>query len=362
MSHSPHPHTRRGAGGRTLASAPARGRLARLVLALVAVLGLAGLTPLVAAPAASAATAADVSTALDPQNGFPVWYQDTGGTRLTPCLDAADTNCVVLADAGFDPAKALQFPTNFPSEFFYSVVDSARLDTKGCSGTKPGRFSVRMALEGSFANGTVVPGDQMVFGRVRVIATGGLCKSSSYEVTYPFGRLSFTTDSKGALAKNQGTTDVGCVPVAPAACDWRVALDSPTVRSFLRWDPAVAPAAPAGYLGDAVTAHRITGATFTAPGETAPANYVRLTGPSLSNPLTTNLFTVSGKVAGPLATSPGNVDFGGQPTAGVSGTRRVTVTNLAQGPITPSAATLGGPNARRLPGRLRRLRRDQPRA
>ena len=345
MSHSPHPHTRRGAGGRTLASAPARGRLARLVLALVAVLGLAGLTPLVAAPAASAATAADVSTALDPQNGFPVWYQDTGGTRLTPCLDAADANCVVLADAGFDPAKALQFPTNFPSEFFYSVVDSARLDTKGCSGTKPGRFSVRMALEGSFANGTLVPGDQMVFGRVRVIATGGLCKSSSYEVTYPFGRLSFTTDSKGALAKNQGTTDMGCVPVAPAACDWRVALDSPTVRSFLRWDPAVAPAAPAGYLGDAVTAHRITGATFTAPGETAPANYVRLTGPSLSNPLTTNLFTVSGKLAGPLTTSPGSVDFGGQPTAGVSGTRRVTVTNLAQGAITPSAATLGGPNA-----------------
>ena len=113
--------------------------------------------------------------------GFPVWYQDTGGTRLTPCLDAADTSCVILADAGFDPATALKFPTKFPGGFFYSVVDSARLDTKGCSGTEPGRFSVRMALEGGFVNGTPVPGDQMVFGR-----------------------LSFTTDSNGALAKNQG--------------------------------------------------------------------------------------------------------------------------------------------------------------
>ncbi|HET9759838.1 MAG TPA: hypothetical protein VFP51_08815, partial [Nocardioidaceae bacterium] len=196
-------------------SATARRRLTRLLVALAVVLGVAGLTPLVTAVPASAAITADVATVLDPSNGFPTWYQDASGTRLAPCLDAADTNCVVLADAGFDPAKALSFPTNFPSEFFYSVVDSGRLDTKGCSGTKPGRFSVRMALEGSFVNGTPVPGTQMTFGRVRVIATGGLCKSSTYQVTYPFGQLSFTTDSSGALARNQGTTDVGCVPVAP---------------------------------------------------------------------------------------------------------------------------------------------------
>ena len=72
--------------------------------------------PLVTAVPASAATTADVATALDPSHGFPTWYQDASGTRLAPCLDAADTNCVVLADAGFDPAKALSFPTNFPSE------------------------------------------------------------------------------------------------------------------------------------------------------------------------------------------------------------------------------------------------------
>ena len=36
---------------------------------------------------------------------------------------------------------------------------------------------------------------------------------------------------------------------------------------------------------------------FTAPGESAPANYFRITGPKLSTPLQTNLFTVSGKIA-----------------------------------------------------------------
>ena len=322
-----------------------RSRITRGVTALALVLGLAGLASTLAPAPALAATGPDVSTAIDPANGFPLWYQDAGGTRLAPCLDAADPNCVVLADATFDPAKPLAFPGNFPSEFFYTIVDSARLDTKGCSGTKPGRISIRMALEGAFANGTPVNGDQMVFGRVRLIVTGGLCVNATYTVTYPYGQMTFKTDSSGALARNQGTTDVGCVPVAPTACDWRVALSSPVLKSFLRWDPTVAPAAPAGYLGDAATAHRITGATYTAPGETAPANYFKVTGPSLSNPLQTNLFTVSGKLAGPLTASPSSVDFGGDPVGQTTAAKTITITNLAAEAITPQAAGLTGTNA-----------------
>ena len=322
-----------------------RSRITRGVTALALVLGLAGLANTLAPAPALAATGPDVSTAIDPANGFPLWYQDAGGTRLAPCLDAADPNCVVLADATFDPTKPLAFPGNFPSEFFYTIVDSARLDTKGCSGTKPGRISIRMALEGAFANTTPVNGDQMAFGRVRLIATGGLCVNATYTVTYPYGQLTFKTDSSGALARNQGTTDIGCVPVAPTACDWRVALSSPVLKSFLRWDPAVAPAAPAGYLGDAATAHRITGATYTAPGETAPANYFKVTGPSLSNPLQTNLFTVSGKLAGPLTASPSSVDFGGDPVGETTTAKTITITNLAAEAITPQAASLTGTNA-----------------
>ena len=318
-------------------------RLLRVITVLALVLGLAGALSLVTATATAAPVPGSaVSPTVDPSNGFPLWYQDGTGTRLAPCLDASDTNCVLLADPGFDPARPLSFPSNFPEEFFYSIVDSGRLDTRGCSGTKPGRISIRIALEGAFANGAVAAGDQMVFARVRLIATGGLCKTSTYTVTYPYGQLTFTTDSTGALARNQGTTDVGCTPVAPTACDWTIALSSPVLRSFLRWDPAVTPAAPAGYLGDAVTAHRITGATYTAPGETTPANYFRVTGPSLSSPLQTNLFTVSGKIAGPLSASPSAVDFGGESVGSTTDSRRITVTNLAAGAVTPQAATLTG--------------------
>src|SRR6478672_7059649 len=167
---------------------PRTRRPRRLVAAGLSVLiGLVALTPLTATPA-SAATGADVSATVDPANGFPTWYQDESGRRLAPCLDVGDPNCVVLADATYDPAKPLSFPANFPSEFFYALADSVKLDTKGCSGTKPGKFSVRMGLEGAFANGTPAAGDQMVFGRVRVIATGGLCKTSTYSVTSPYGQ------------------------------------------------------------------------------------------------------------------------------------------------------------------------------
>ena len=44
--------------------------------------------------------------------------------RVEPCLTIGDPNCVLLGDAGFNPAQPLAFPTNFPSEFFYSLVDS----------------------------------------------------------------------------------------------------------------------------------------------------------------------------------------------------------------------------------------------
>ena len=221
--------------------------------------GVLATLPLTASSAATVPPA--VSPGTDPANGFPQWYQDNTGTRVAPCLDPADANCIVAADAGFDPAKPMVFPTNFPSEFFYLNAQSDRLATPGCKGAKPGRISIINNLEGAFANGAPKFGDQMVFGRVRLILTGGLCPKSTYQVTAPYGSFSFTTDASGALPRNQGTTDVGCAPVAPNVCDFTLALNSPNAKSFLRWDPAVAPAAPSGYLGDGVTLHRIIGGT-----------------------------------------------------------------------------------------------------
>src|SRR3954451_8409550 len=179
----------------------------------------------------------------------------------------------------------------------------------------------------------------MVFGRKRLILTGGLCPKSTYQVNAPYGHFSFVTDDKGALAKNQGTTDIGCAPLAPNVCDFSLALTSPQAKNFLRWDPAVAPQAPSGYLGDNATLHRIVGGTN--------SNAFTVTGPGANGSLTltTNLFTVMGKLAGPLSASPGSVNFGGAAAGSSSAPRTVTVTSLAPTAVIPAAATISGPNA-----------------
>ena len=319
------------------------GHLLRIAV-LVSLLG--GLLAVLPVAASSAATPVpDVSHDVDPSNGFPLWYQDSSGVRLAPCLDIADSNCVLAGDASYDPAKPLAFPTNFPEEFFYAQAQSTRLTTPGCKGTKPGRIDITVALEGAFTNGAPAYGDQMVFGRTRLTVAGGLCAGSTYHAVYPYGELDFTTDSNGALAKTAGTTDVGCAPIAPNACDFRLALTSKVATSFLRWDPAVAPQAPDGYLGDATIAHRVTGATFTPAGASAPANYFEVTGPRLDQPLRTDTFTVSGKKAGPLAATPARVDFAGHEAGTTSDPRDVTVRSWATADVHPTAARVEGPDA-----------------
>ena len=74
--------------------------------------------PLTASSAAPGAPA--VSPGTDPQNGFPVWYQDSAGNRVEPCIDPNDPNCVLPAGTAFDPTQPVMFPTNFPDEFFYA--------------------------------------------------------------------------------------------------------------------------------------------------------------------------------------------------------------------------------------------------
>ena len=323
-----------------------RARLGRVLRIAVLISLLGGLLAVLPMAASSASTPVpDVSHEVDPSNLFPSWYQDASGVRLAPCLDIADSNCVLAGDASYDPASPLAFPGNFPEEFFYAEAQSTRLTTPGCKGTKPGRIDITVALEGAFTNGAPAYGDQMVFGRTRLTVAGGLCAGSTYHAVYPYGELDFTTDNNGGLAKTAGTTDVGCAPVAPNACDFRLALTSKVATSFLRWDPAVAPQAPDGYLGDATTAHRVTGATFTPAGASAPANYFEVTGPRLDQPLRTDTFTVSGKKAGPLAATPTRVDFAGHEAGTTSDPREVTIRSWATAEVHPTAARVEGADA-----------------
>ncbi len=321
------------------------------VVGLISVLTALVAVPFPVAPADAAGPAVSAATTVF---GYPDWYEDSTGTRVDPCLDVNDNHCVVLADPGYNPLQPMVFPSNFPSEFFYNVADSDKIPTPGCPGAtsplaaNPGQALVRAALEGAFANGSPAAGEQMVFGRIRVVVKGGLCPNTEYTFTHPYGTTVLTTDADGGVKPNPGTVDVGCLGfVAPNTCNYNQALASAVItQGFLRWDPAVNPPADPGYLGgDAGTLHPIVGginSTFsiaTGTGVTA----VPVPGAN------TNLFTVAGRLAGPLTTSPKLLDFGGVNVT-TTDTKSITVTNVDPSATTVTNVTSDNPEFTVVPG------------
>jgi hypothetical protein len=217
---------------------------------------------------------------IDPRIGFPIWYQDELGVRLTTCLNTTSTFCVLPAD-GFNPLAPMSVTTanlNFPEEAFYWYADAEINRSIG------GRVRLVMAKENAFATGNASVGNQINFERIRV-RIDELTPGATYVVTHPFGTLSLVADDAGEI---DTTEDLGC---GTAPCDFRASLDGKLSR-FLKWDPAIAPAAPAGYIGDPNVLHAITGSPLS-------TNIFKVTGPNVGGPginlIQTNLFTLAGK-------------------------------------------------------------------
>ncbi len=140
------------------------------------------------------------------------------------------------------------------------------------------------------------------------------------------------------MPPNVGTQDVGCAPVPPGRCDFSLANASRVMggatTGFLRRDTG----APAGYLGDGVTPHAITGGT-------AGNDFAVLDSNGNDLGLSTDQFTVAGQLAGSLDADPRPVDFGGQAVSTTSATKTVTITNLDKNAVTVSAAAISGTDA-----------------
>ena len=312
----------------------------RWVRALMAILVLPmAMLGLAIGTAGPAAAVGGVSSAVSGTNGFPIWYQDSAGNRVEQCLDPNDANCVVLASATYNPANPTVFPSNFPDEFFYALADSDTVATPGCLGTAPGRASVRIALEGAFINGAPAAADRMVFGRIRVKVTSGLCPNTAYQFRHPFGTITLTTNAAGAIPANVGTEDIGCVPTPAKACNFNTATTSrvfgtSAAGGFLRWDPDFAPAAPAGYLGDgAATLHPVIGGTN--------GNAFRiLSSTGVDTGMGTSLFGVAGKLAGSLLATPEPLDLGGIALGSASAPKTVNITNVDRAAVTLGTPTL----------------------
>src|SRR5262245_1892136 len=215
---------------------------------------------------------------VNPANGYPRYYVDASGLALGPCLDPTTGLCVVAAADLPNPAAPVSFPGNFFDEWFYWLAN-AKMPV-GATGLG----TLVMAVEGSFLNGAVVPGDQIVFSRLRV-RVSGLVPNNTYVVTHPYGVDTLVADGLGVI--NETTDSIG---LAATGFNGPTAATSRIGPRFLTWDPATAPAAPAGFVGDPAVDHTITGSP-------CGTNFFRVTGPGLPpGGATTNLFTVQGKI------------------------------------------------------------------
>ena len=226
---------------------------------------------------------------VDRSNGFPTWYQDSTGLALDACLpnaqQLADGTCLVTPDQLSSPASPIQFPGNFPDEFFY-------WNANGNMPVNGGKAVLVMALEGAFLNGGVAAGDQMVFARLRILfdvpSPGG-----TYTVTTPFGVEVFPDVTPGKRAVFF-TNDVGLT-----AGEFAGALKG-RITTFLRAasTPGGDPLPPINISGDSFIAD--PAATTAVTGSPFGTNVFRIEGPDIGGPgvnvVETDQFTLMGKV------------------------------------------------------------------
>src|SRR3989449_3140947 len=264
--------------------------------------------------------------AIDPANGYPRWYMDRNGLQLGQCLDAANpADPCVLVGTFPNPNQPISFPDNFPDEFFYWRT-TADINNIGGVG---GRGLLVMSTQAGFGGGTGTAaagaGTQIVFARYRVrVRPNGLVTGATYTVTGPFGVRSFVAAAPGII---NFTIDQGCPLGAPLPCDFTSVLPTTNAGPFLVWDPATPPAPTAGFIGDGLLTHTITGS----PSNT---NFFRIEGPNVGGPgvnvVETNLFTnVIGKLYVRPATSTTLNSTPNPSVVGQAVTLSTTVTALA---------------------------------
>jgi cysteine-rich repeat protein len=162
---------------------------------------------------------------IDPANGFPLYYQDSKNLELEHCLDTTCDPTLVVPD----PSLPVSFPDNFPDEFSY---ERAVANMTGPNGET---FLLSVSLEGSFSGGVPVDGQQVVFTRVRVRATG-LIQGAVYTITYPYGVETLTAGTNPPRLVDF-TRDIG----GPAP--FATALNG-DMGPFLRFATGTAPQAP----------------------------------------------------------------------------------------------------------------------
>ncbi|MEX5261125.1 hypothetical protein [Kocuria sp. CPCC 205263] len=259
---------------------PRRPRYRRTIAAsAVLMLGFTGISASVAATQVTEKNPGQLTAVgpVNPEFGFPAWYEDSAGVRTELCIDGSDPLCGLAPEpeTPYDPTQPTVLPGNFPHEGFYMLAGS-ELDLPG-----GGSAVLTLGLEGAFAN-EVAHGEQMVFARQRLVVKEGPA-NSTLSFQHPYGTIEVDTDEAGDAKLVED--------ISPAVGNFETPLKS-NFGPFLKWDSG----APDGYLGNPDVPHTVVGSPL---GEGRNSFSVSGTNSATGDAVTarTDLFTVMGKIA-----------------------------------------------------------------
>jgi hypothetical protein len=285
---------------------------------------------------------------VDPVNGFATYLQDSEGLALELCLDGTGTPTGTPPDVCFfDPpiaGNAISELIGFGPEGFYWLASPVF----GGPNSPPQPLGLPEAVlvlgaEAAWVAEIPGPGEQFPFTRLRIRL--GVQSAGYYRVTHPYGQEVYHIPNPIGGGGGRDVNDSFDIQFQPDA------VNQGRVGPWLSWDPAVPPAAPAGYIGDGATAHPVIGSpcgtnyfkieAFSDAALTVPVP-IELGDPGGdgSNVVQVNDFTVVGKLftGGPLPT-PLVVD---QTTYSRANDGRVNV--FATAPTTASLSFSGAAN------------------
>lgn len=202
---------------------------------------------------------------VNPDVGYPFWYQDATGLRLELCVEQNGLCLEPPPDPNAPPSVgATPEESNFGDEAFWWAAETAPETING------GSALLVLASEAAFggADEAVRDGEQVGFGRIR-IRVDNLDAGADYRVIHPYGEEIFEDVSGGVRGINF-TEDIGCFAIPCSGTDangnefnnFDQALESRVFNGFLTWDTfgQTGPGAPpAGYIGDPLVDHAVTG-------------------------------------------------------------------------------------------------------
>jgi hypothetical protein len=278
-------------------------RWSRLPKRSIAVLGAAlaviGFLPSVGQAETTSTQTAFLTQAgpLDPVTGYPTYFQDSNGLRLSHCFDGSAL-CGGAESPLPDPSQPPSFPDNFPEESFYFLSQATINLPNGAKATYDG------SVEADYG-GEVAPGQRAGLNRLRLrIDTP---EGGHYKVITPYGVDEFDVATGGTRTINF-TEDIG---VAANTFD---GVLGGRVGTFLEWDtgPIQGPDGDM-YVGDPSTAHAVTGSPY-------GTNFFEIDGPDIGgvgvNTISTNLFTLVGRVDTNSGVNPGHPTYSRSTTDG----------------------------------------------